>query len=93
VLWLQQGHLVAKQVKLGKKWPLNFVYQYFCHTSRDLEHAVKTYDMRLMALLSPLKEVRLQIFVAFKNPSRSAGFEPANQEQLVNAFKLIAVLQ
>jgi hypothetical protein len=27
---------------------------------------------------SPLKKVMLQIYVAFKNPSSLAGFEPAN---------------
>jgi len=34
-LWLQQRHL-AKRRKLGKKFPLNFAYQYLYHTSASI---------------------------------------------------------
>jgi hypothetical protein len=51
LFWLQQRHLVAKREELGKKWPLNFAYQCVYHTSRDLKHDVKSYDIGPTGLL------------------------------------------
>jgi hypothetical protein len=44
---------------------------------RHLYHAAKSYDMGQMSFLPPKKGV-LRIFIAIKNPSSSAGFEPEN---------------
>jgi hypothetical protein len=64
----QQRHLVANQEKLGEKWQWIFLqcsltcYKILWHFSDNFA--------------SPLKEVVLQIIIAFKNPSCLAGFEP-----------------
>jgi hypothetical protein len=48
------------------------------HTSRVLLTCRKSYDMGPTALLPPPpKKVALRIFIALKNPSSEAGFEPA----------------
>jgi hypothetical protein len=57
---------------LGEKWPLNFAYE----TSLHLLHAV---NLRhgTGGFTSPPKEVVQRIFITLKNPSTSAGIEPA----------------
>jgi hypothetical protein len=44
--------------------------------SRDLLHAVKSYEMGLPALLPIRKECVLRILIAFKNPSPLPGSSP-----------------
>jgi hypothetical protein len=66
--------------KAGKTWrklPINFAGEVSLSHFAGTLICCKIYEMGLLALL-PLNEVKLQIFIALKNPSSSAGFEPAN---------------
>jgi hypothetical protein len=62
----------------GETWVRNMAAEFclqsiFFHARKVLLHAVN-----LRHGTSPSKEVVLRIFITLKNPSSSAGFEPAN---------------
>jgi hypothetical protein len=48
------------------------------HATLGIFYMPQIYDMGQTALLSPPKEVVVRHFFALKNPTISAGFEPAN---------------
>ena len=64
---------------MGEKWPMNFCLKMpdFYVTFRDLLHAVNL-RYGTNGFTSLPKEGVLRIFFALKNPTASAGFEPAN---------------
>jgi hypothetical protein len=63
---------------VGEKWPINFAQTPDFHvTPSDLLHAVNQRH-GTHGFISLPKEGALRIFFALKNPTGSAGFEPAN---------------
>jgi hypothetical protein len=60
---------------LGEKWPLNLAYERL-YARKVLLHAVNL-QHGTDGFTSPPKEVVLRIFITLKNPSTSAGIEPA----------------
>jgi len=72
----QQRHLVAKQGETWREMSVNFAGEV------SLSYSAGIFNMRhgTDGFTSPPKEVVLRIFIALKNPSASAGFEPANLE-------------
>ena len=63
---------------LGEKWPMNFAWK--CPTSRNIQGSFTcrkstTWDKRLYF---PSEGRRAEGLPALKNPTASAGFEPAN---------------
>jgi hypothetical protein len=71
----QQMHLVAKQEKLGEKWPWILLRSIFFHTCRDFLTCSKILRHGIDGFTSPSEEVGILIFIALKNPSSSAGHE------------------
>jgi hypothetical protein len=71
-----QRYVVTKQEKLGGKWPLNFAYKISLSYSQGSLTCHKILQHGTGGFTSPPKVV-LWIFIGFKNPSSSAGFEPA----------------
>jgi hypothetical protein len=63
-------------MKLVEKCPLILLGKYLCHTLQGFLTCCKTCNMGLTAF--PLKKIVLQIFIALKNLSFSARFEPVN---------------
>jgi hypothetical protein len=78
-LLLQRRHLVVKQ-GVGEKCPWIHRTQYICTTLQGSLKYRKIIRHGADGFTSPLKEGVLRIFIALKNPSLSAGFEPANRE-------------
>jgi hypothetical protein len=76
----------SKTGRNSEKWPLNFSYQYLYHTSRDLYNITCRNFLRHRAdgFTFPPKQVMLRIFIAFKNPSSSAGFVPQTLGPMVS---------
>jgi hypothetical protein len=75
LLWLQQTHLVAKRGETWREMSENFAYRYPFHTSRVLQHVVKSYDIGPTALLPLRRKLGYAFFIALKNLSSSVGFE------------------
>jgi hypothetical protein len=71
----QQRYLIAKQERLSEECPLILPQKYLCHTPEGSVTCSTTWDQRL---LFPSKGSRATNFIALRNPSSSAGFEPAN---------------
>jgi hypothetical protein len=66
----QQRHLVANQEELGEKWQCILQKKYLFHTSKGSLTSGK--------ICRHGADGTLRIVIAFKNPSLSPGFEPAN---------------
>jgi hypothetical protein len=74
----QQSHLVAKQEDLGEGNKDLAARSIFVHTSNGFLTFHKILRHEADGFTSPPKEVVLRIFMATRNPSLSAGNEPAN---------------
>jgi hypothetical protein len=69
-------HLAVKVEKLGEKWVLNFAYEVALSYSQRSSTCRTILQQGTDSFTSP-NEVMLHIFIAYKNPSSSAGFELA----------------
>jgi hypothetical protein len=74
----QQRHLVAKQGETWREMAVNFAYEVSLSCSAGFLTCRKIIRHGADGFTSTPKEVVLRIFIAFNNPSSSAGFEPAN---------------
>jgi hypothetical protein len=70
------SHILAEQ-KEREKGNWFGLTMYLAHTSKGLKHAVKCYGMG-PATLHTLRRQECCGFLSLKNPSSSAGIEPAN---------------
>jgi hypothetical protein len=79
-LWqcYQQSHIVANKDELGEGNDEFGQTKYFCSYFQVIFISSKILRHRTDGFTSPPKEVVLRIFIALKNRSSSAGFEPAN---------------
>jgi hypothetical protein len=72
LLWFQQIHLVAKQVETGREIAAEFcLSQGTFWTCHKILYKINSFT-------PPPTEVVPRIFIALKNPSLLAGFEPVN---------------
>jgi hypothetical protein len=71
------SHLVANQEELGKGNDEFCLLSIFVHTSKGSLICLKILRHEANGFASPPKEGVLWIFIALKNPSSSAGIEPA----------------
>jgi hypothetical protein len=71
------SHLVAKQEELMMEM-MNFALRSIFRTSNGSLTCHKILRHGANGFTSPPKEGMLWIFIALKNPSPSAGFEPVN---------------
>jgi hypothetical protein len=78
--WLQQKHLLAKRGETG--WEI--VAEFYLSVGLSLSYFKGSLTcrqiLRCEGFTSPLKEVLLRNFIALKNQTLSAGFEPENLE-------------
>jgi hypothetical protein len=61
---------------MGERGEMRILSIHPCGTSRDILHAVKSYDMGPSVFTSHPKEGVLRIFIALKNPSLWLGSNP-----------------
>jgi hypothetical protein len=78
LFWLLQRHVVAKRGETGREMVAEFCLllslsylKWSLTCSKNLRHGANVFT-------SPPKEVVLLVFIALKNPSLTAWFEPAN---------------
>jgi hypothetical protein len=64
--------------KCGQEMTGNFADNGYFHVTVGISYMPQICDMRQMVLLLLRKEGMMRIFFALKNPTASAGFEPAN---------------